>query len=411
MIKKTINYLLFSVFAAGIGFLTTIYMARTISQEEMGIIGLFMAILFITPQLISFASTGLVPINKVKLTNEKFIDFSRTYITFGFLNFIIIFIVSCISGIFFKDYLEIFLILPIISFLMFLISFHHTELIQEGKSKKYGVYNLFNAGLVSLLTIISISILNFSWDGRLWAMLITQCFILFLMYKNTFKTILLFKIKFDKSSFKEFIKFGLPLFAGLGAGWILNQADNYIVLHFFSLKDVGVYAVAYSIGTIVNMINQAATNAIVPTLYNALEKKEGHKIIKKLNLYYSMFIITISLIIGGGSFWYMPLVFGEAYAQSADIVFFISLAFGFNGIYRATGSVIAFYKKNNLQMKIIYGSAIVNMVVSMLLIPYFGLVSPAIGTLVAYVVLAYLSYHFGWKILRKEELNYEKNIN
>lgn len=402
MLKKTLNYLIFSVLSSGIGFLTTVYMARTIPQEAMGIIGLFMAVLFVAPQLVSFASTGLISINKVKLSTEDFIDFSKTYITFGFINFTIIFAMSCFTIIFFKEYWQIFFVLPIVSFLMFIASFHQAELIQEGKSKTYGIYNLFNAMGMAFFTVIFIAFLDLEWDGRLWAMLIGQCLVLFLMYKKTFKTLHFFTIEIDKTRFKEFVKFGLPLFAGLGAGLILNQADNYIVLHFFTLKDVGIYAVAYSIGTIVNTINQAATNAIVPTLYSAFEKKEAHKVVKKLNMYYSI-IIIISLVIGGGAFWYMPLVFGEAYATSADIVFFIALAFGFNGIYRTTGGVIAFYKQNTLQMKLIYASAIINLGVSIFLIPKFGLVSPAIGTLVAYIFLSIASYVYGWKILRKEE--------
>lgn len=403
MLKKTINYLAFSVLASGIGFLTTVYMAKTISQEAMGIVGLFMAIFFVAPQLVSFASTGLIAINKVKLQKDDFIDFSKAYITFGFINFVAIFFISCIVALFFREYWQIFFVLPVVSFLMFINSFHQAEMVQEGKAKNYGIYNLFNALGTAFFTVVFIGFFKLDWDGRLWAMLIGQGLVLFFMYKKTFYTLHSFEIKIDKSQFKEFIRFGLPLFAGLGAGWILNQADNYIVLHFFTLKDVGVYAVAYSIGTIVNTINQAATNSIVPTLYNAFERKEGHKVVKKLNMYYSIIIIIISLIIGGGAFWYMPLIFGEAYSKSADIVFFIALAFGFNGIYRTTGGVIAFYKQNTLQMKLIYLSATVNVVVSILLIPLFGLVSPAIGTLVAYMLLAYTSYYYGWKILKKEE--------
>lgn len=370
----------------------------------MGIIGLYMAVLFISPQIISLATTGLIAINKIKLSTNDFIDFSKAYISFGFINFSISFFLSISSILFFKVYWQIFFILPILSFLIFISAFHQAELVQDGKSKVYGSYTLINSITTALFTILFINYLNLDWDGRLWAMLVGQSSVVLVMYKKTFTTLLLFKINVDKEKFKEFIYFGLPIFVGLGAGWALNQADNYIVLHFFTLKEVGIYSVAYSIGNIVNIINQATTNAIIPKLYTAFENKKGHQIVKKTNLYYSIIIIGISLFIGLNAYWYMPIIFGERYAQSANIVFFISLAFAFNGIYRTSGAVVAFHKQNKLRMKLLYLSAITNITISIALIPYFGLLSPAIGTLIAYILLAYTNYFYGWKILRQKEL-------
>ena len=59
MLKKAANYLSFSILSAIIGFLAVIYMSRVISQEEMGVIGLFMGALYIAPELIAFSTTPL----------------------------------------------------------------------------------------------------------------------------------------------------------------------------------------------------------------------------------------------------------------------------------------------------------------------------------------------------------------
>jgi len=99
----------------------------------------------------------------------------------------------------------------------------------------------------------------------------------------------------------------------------------------------------------------------------------------------------------------MPIIFGLKYSNSYEIVLLISLAFAFNGIYRTTGGVIAYYKKSQLQMNLLYICAATNVIISIFLIPYCGMLSPAIGTLVAYILLAILSYHYSWKILQKEE--------
>jgi len=403
MIKKTFNYLIFSGLTSIVGFSSTIYLTRAISPDEFGIIGLFMAIVYILPLVISFSTIGLVSINKVKMERSGFSDFSNKFLTFGFTNFSLIFILSTITGFFFKDYWLIFILLPILAFLMYISSFHNAELIQDGKSKTFGSYRLIVALISFLITFILISLFNLTWDGRLIALIVSELSVLIISIFCTFETIKKFVLIYDKEKYKEFFHFGTPLMIGLGAGWMLNQADNYIVLYFFTLKEVGIYTAAYSVGSVINTINQAATNAIVPKLYVAFEKKQGHKVIKKLNFYYSLIILCVSFIVGIGSFWYVPILFGVEYIDSAPIVLLISVAFGFNGIYRTSGGVIAFYKRNLLQMKLVYISAVLNIIVSILLVSRFGILSPAIGTVVAYMFLAYMSFYYGWKILKVEE--------
>jgi O-antigen/teichoic acid export membrane protein len=403
MIKSFVNYFVFSIISSGLGFLTVVYLTHHITPKEYGIIGLFMAVLYILPSIVSFGTDNLVSINKVTLKNKQFLTFSRHLFSFSFLNFLIIFFISLFIGSFFKNYLILFFLIPIIAFFQFLIGFHRLELVQNEKSKLYGIYNLLLAISMFLLTVLFVSVFKLSWDGRLLALFISNLVLLIIMYYYSFDTIKYFKFKLKKEKLKEFVLFGLPVLIGFGAGWLLNQSDRFIVLHFFTLKDVGIYTVAYSLGIIINLINQAMVNSIVPYLYRSLNKKEGHKIVKKLNIYYSLIIFVLAFMIGVGAKWYVPLLFGEKYIEGVNIIFIIAIAFGFNGIYRMTGMVIAFYKKNTLRTILIYFSAICNVIFSILLIPFFGILSPAIGTLIAYMLLAFLSYYFGWKILIREE--------
>jgi O-antigen/teichoic acid export membrane protein len=405
MIKKTISYLLYSIISAIIGFATMAFMARTIDQESIGVIGLFMGILFVSPELISFSTSGLVSINRSSLYVKDYKSYTNKHITFAIVNFLFVSIVSILVYLYLQVYFLFFIALPILSFIIFLMNFHQSELIQDGNVRASGLYNLLNSVILGGLTFITLNFTSLTWNGRIFCLVISNFIVLLFMYNRTFTSLKYFKFKLDRIEFKEYLKYGSPLFLGLGAGWVLNQADNYIILHFFNLKAVGMYAIAYSIGNIVNLINQASTNSIVPVLYNALAIKNGHLIIRKINLQYSAIILTISLVIGISSYWYMPIIFGSQYSSSYQIVLVISLAFAFNGIYRTTGGVIAYYKKSQLQMKLLVICAMTNVIISISLIPFCGILSPAIGTLFAYILLAILSYHYSWKILHlKEEI-------
>ena len=404
MIKKIFEYLVFSGLSAIIGFITVMYMTKHMSIENFGIVGLFMAILYILPQLISFSCSGLVSINKVKLNIKEFQLFSDSYFTFGIFIFIVIFLLGLLIGLFFKQYLLLGVLLPIVAFLQFLNTFHYAELIQDGKSKRYGIYRLILVSFSFLLTVVFLNNRQLTWEARLYAIVLSEGLLLVIALRLSFYTLRHFKVSINKENVREYFIFGFPLMFGLLAGWLLNQSDRFIVLHFFSLKDVGIYTLAYSIGTIVNMINQATTNAIIPSIYKYLEEKKASKYIRKLNIFYSISILSIAILIGLSSYWFVPLFFGIEYKHATEIILFIAVAFAFNGIYRTTGSVIAYYKRNSLQMKLLYGSAGINIVFSMLLIPVFGILAPAIATVMAYTFLAWSNYYFGWEILKKEEL-------
>jgi len=409
MIKKLVDYIAFSGLTAGIGFFTVIYMTKHMPIEDFGVVGIFMAVLYVLPQLISFSSVGLVSINKVKLQKKEFLLFSKSYFTFAMIVFSLVCLFSFLTSFFFSQYTLLFIIVPLIAFIQYFSMFHNAELIQDGKSRIFGSYRLILSIISLLLTMLFLTQFHLTWEGRAYAMLLSESVILLLSVYFSFTTLKNYKFSFDLDAYREYFYFGLPLLFGLGAGWLLNQADRFIVLHFFDLKSVGLYTLAYTIGTLLNIINQAATNTIIPYVYKELERKKGHIIIRKLNIYYSLSIVCFALIVGFSSFWYVPLLFEPLYSDAPKIILFISLGFSFNGIYRVTGSVIAFYKKNQLQAKILYASAILNIILSIIFIPFFGILSPAIGTFMAYILLATLSYSYGWKILQQEE-KYESNF-
>ena len=391
--------------SSGVVFLTMLYLSRTITPEEFGMVGLIMAILFILPDFIGFSTGDLVHLNKVKMTSNDFSNFSKKNLTFGIMIFAFTFILSISFGVYFQNYFYLIISLPVIAFLQFLFNFHNAELIQNGESVRYGVYRLVLAITSLILTVLFVSNLNLTWDGRVAAIIVSEFIILFIALKLSFSTLRSFKIDVDYEKSVEYCKFGLPLLVRQGAAWGINQSDKFIILIFFTLKEVGVYTFAYIIGSIVNVINQAAGNAIMPIVYKSLEKNEG-KIIKRLNIYYSAIIMSISLMVGVSSYWFVPLLLGPEYQGSESIILFISLAGGFSGIYRITGGVLIFYKKNFLQMNLLYSAAIFNILLSLLLIPFFEIKGPAIATMISFMLLAYLTYRYSWSVLRDKKVSW-----
>lgn len=399
ILKKFFSYAFFSVLASAIGFTTSMYLAKVLSPSELGIIGVFQALLYVSIPLVSFSSLGLVPVNKVKMSQIEYQNFSNAYFTLGLLLSLSLMLIAVLLYSFYSEYVWILVAVPIISSIRLFTDFHSAELVQDHHANHYGLYSIIESVFGLTMSVIFISYLSFSWEGRLMALLGASILILVVRYKYDFVTMKLFRFTFNIGEIKKIIFYGWPLMLALGAGWVLNNADRFIVLHYFSLREVGIYTLAFSIGSIVNVVNQATTNAISPTIFQQLHDKTARSILAKYNVFYALFIISIALIGGIGAYWYIPWFFGDKYPQSETVILLVALAFAFNGIYRVTGLVIDFFQATQLKTWLLYISTAIGIVFSVALIPIFGLIAPGIGMVIAYIVLAALSYIYGWKLM------------
>lgn len=408
MIKHFSNYFKFSILNAILSFIISIYLARTLDIESFGMVGIFIALLFFAKPVAAFKSLGLVSINKVNLTRKEFQNFSNNYFSFLLFWSIFLLIVSFIISLFFSKYIFIIIFLPILAFIIFLGEFHNTELIQEEKSKKHGIFILITRVLVLILSILLIELLQLNWIGYLWAILISEFIVLLFRLKHNFYTLNNFSFNFDLIEYKKIIVYGAPLFLALLGGFILNQSDKFIVLNYFTLKEVAFYTVAYQIGSILNTINQALTNTVIPTIYKSLRDSPKEALIKinKYIVYYLFIFTLIVVVISTLTKFFIPLLYGQNYHDSVDIVIYIVIAFGFNGIYRLTGFIIEYYKYNALKTKLIITAALINMIFSISMISKLALLAPAVGTVIAYLFLSISSQYFGRKILNEKNKNF-----
>ncbi len=386
--KKIASYFAFTILSAALSFFTVPYLTRVLSLEDYGIVGLFLGVMWFLGPLISFSAIGLVAINKTCLEPAAYGDYKQKYISFSFLIFIVVQISCLIALIFVPEYLYLLIIAPVLAFVRFLSELHSIELIQEGKAFAYGVLGLITAVLTVCFTVLFISLLGMRWEGRLLALLLAEFTMALIRYKVINKYSLHFRL--DRLQAKEFVAFGLPVCFAVGAGWLINQSDRFIVLHYFSLAKVGIYTAAYSIGTMLDMVNTAVTNAISPVIYRELNGKSGLKLINKYNIIYSALVLVSATAISLVVVPFDKELLGPKYAGSGSIIALITFAFAFSGIYRTLGLVIDFYKKTLLKTILLYICAATNIIFALALIPVAGVLAPAIGTAIAYLFLSIL---------------------
>ena len=394
IIRKTASYFSYSLAGMVLSVVTVPFLTRMLSPEEYAFLGLFSTLIFVFLPWLSFSSAELVNINRVVLDQRSYIDFRNRFISFSFMLLVLsVLTVLVVTEVFFGQYRLLALLTLGVAFGRVLIGIHSAELVQAGKASRYGVLNLVTSLLVLLATIAFLLFWNASWEQRLYAILfaewsVTLCRIVF--YSDIAET---FHFHIDAVEAKKIVHFGAPLFLALGLAWTIYESDKIIVLNFFSLKELGYYTAAYSIGTLVDRLNQSVTNAIIPKLYSALNEGNGRQLLQSYNLYYSIFILLFAGIVSIFFYFFSGLILGKQYEDTGLITTVVLFAFAFSGIYRTSGVVINFFKLNVLKTRILFYGAAVNVILSIGLIPYTGLLAPAIGTLAAFMVTALLLRH------------------
>jgi len=394
-LHRALSYFSFSVVGSLLAFFTVPYLTRMLSPQDFGFVGLFLSLFYVVGPLSSFSAAGLVGINKAKFNPEDYHRFSVEFIYFCFLIFLILVSIGVVTSIVLQKYYFICIFLPVLGIIRVLNGIHSTELVQDGHANTYGMLNLATAVFTFGFTVVLISIFDLSWSGRILAICGSEAFILSFRYLVISKRNFLVYSFPTVESIKEYLAYGTPVIVSLGATWAINEADKFIVLKYFTMADVGLYTAAYSVGLVVNVVNGAMVNAMAPKIYGSLNSKMGANFIRKLNLYYSVGILLFASVISIVAFYWSDWYFGSGYHGAYGIVSVTAFAFAFSGVYKSVSLVIDFYKKNTLKTVILYICALSNIILSIGLIPFLGTLSPAVGTLLSYILLAALVTWFG----------------
>ncbi|MEI3801750.1 MULTISPECIES: lipopolysaccharide biosynthesis protein [unclassified Chitinophaga] len=403
-VKHFVNYYAFTIIGSLIGFYSISYLTTHLEPENYGMIGIFLGVVFFMPALLSFSATNLQAINIVDLNESEYKKFRNEYVSF-IVTLILIFLgIALCTLLFLPVYSFVIITSVLYGGLQLLSSVHSTELIQHAKSTQFGIFNFVGILLAFLFSVIFISLLKLNWQSRIIALILTEAIMVILRFWVFSSIGREFKYVVNKEKFRYFILFGWPLMISVLAGWIINQSDRFILLHFYSLKEVGIYAAAYGISSIITTFNQTMLKVVSPLVYRKLNKKMGRGFIIKLNLLYAFIIMSIAA--AGCIFIHFAwhFVLGAKYEASLPIIYLLCFAQAFFGIYMTLGIVVDYFKYNKLKTVVIWICAVVSLGTSFILIPYLHIYAPAVGTLFAFIVLSVITYFNGIKILNTNNI-------
>ncbi len=205
--------------------------------------------------------------------------------------------------------------------------------------------------------------------------------------------------KFNGFVLKEMLAYSLPLVLSSISGLLLSFADRYSLKFLTTLKDVGLYALGYKLAnTIRILLVQPVLLALTPVIYKEMNNPGNKEFYSKIMNYFTM--ITLFLVLALSIFGKEIIVLvaqDQSYFSSYKIIPIISFGIFFGMLKEVAVIGINIRKKTKVLATIVTLVSVLNLILNIILIPFFQTMGAGIATLFSQVVFFIVVLYYAQK--------------
>ncbi|MFM9028165.1 MAG: oligosaccharide flippase family protein [Bacteroidota bacterium] len=256
--------------------------------------------------------------------------------------------------------------------------------------------------LAICMNILMVVVWNSGIKGIVVANLITVSLTGLLALYSYRKNLGALRLYITKKDLKHILSLGIMFVPGAIAFWLMNSLSRWMLLNFSGLHEVGIYSVAVKFSSIFDpLVVQPFLSAYSPrTLKGFSEGKFEQKLGKLIPMAIGFF-----LLVG----WIMSnlavLVVDPSYKDAARLILPLIIGVGFGLVANIANLVIIFHRKIHLGFLSILTGLLVSLLFNYLLVPYYGGIGAAWGTLLGNMVWMsmVLVFHL-WEMRKRSSL-------
>ena len=196
------------------------------------------------------------------------------------------------------------------------------------------------------------------------------------------------------------LAFNIPLIPHFLTNIILHNADRIMINNMCGASSAAIYAVAYSGGMIMVLVNNSVQQSILPWIYTRMKKEQYERtptvfsmtllLIAGLNIILILFAPEIISILAPVKYheaiWVIPPVAASAY---------------FMYLYNLFANVEMYFEESKLITASSVGLALLNIVLNYIFIKLYGYIAAGHTTLFCYVIFCVVHYLMMKHILKK----------
>jgi O-antigen/teichoic acid export membrane protein len=260
----------------------------------------------------------------------------------------------------------------------------------ENKALFYSLLSILNLGISLVANLVLVGVLQLGIYGSLLSTMSGYAAVALLTLPFMIvRSRLLVRLDVARSV----LAYGVPLILSVISFWILQLSDRYLLSLLTSLAITASYAVAYSLGGVLNTVIMSPFLLAWPTaMFRIAKRRDAAQVYKVIFRWFSTLLLLAAFgfsIVGKIAFeWFFP----PSYRDAATIVPIIAGSLVFYGVYYMFMIGANIQRKTWLATVFTTVAAALNIGLNLLLIPPFQAYGAAASTLIAYVVMAALAY-------------------
>lgn len=275
-------------------------------------------------------------------------------------------------------------------------------LLLKNKNKQIIFYGLVSYFLQFLFVVIPV-LLNFglvySIIGLIAISIIRICLLIILLFKYS-----VFQISF--SFIKEHLKLATPLILSLIISGSAQYIDSLIITSKFNADKFAIFRYGARELPFVVLLATAFSNAMLTEFNEGFNLSEVLKKIKKYSSKLMHFLFPLTFILLVTSKWFYPILFNINFSESYKVFNVYLLLIISRLVFPQT--ILVGLKYTKIIFWVSSFELLINIILSLILINYFGISGVAIATVIAYffekIILISISY-FKLKILPKHYIS------
>ncbi len=256
-----------------------------------------------------------------------------------------------------------------------------------GKTKCFAIAGIINAFVLCISNVILLAVLKMNVNGYLISIIVANIvtIIYLIIGSKAYKDINFEKT--DRKYLKTLAAFSVPLILNNVSWWAINISGRYIILGFSGLEMAGLYSATIKLPSLINTATGIFQRAWQLTAARESNTNDREKFFSNVLRAFSTFLMLFaSIVITCVPFISKLMLKGEFIAGSTylPLMLLTSVINCYNVFF---GIFYTAYKKTKMIMISTITGAVINLGISVLLVPKVGIWGTVIAGTVSYLVI------------------------